>query len=244
MKYNIFTVLNEGYAPFGKLLVSSIFDKIDMEKLGEIIICDTGISEETREYFSLFPKVRVVDAGFKTVHDKVHDADWKKTVYSKAELLLRELKSYSTFVPTVMMDCDCVGVEDFLNFLDGDYDIGPCLRNQAGRAKGHQASSTHIGSFFVAATGKSIPFIEAWISEIPKISPKIPQESPALSNVCERMGSEIKILNICEREVANIEHYPPDSAKVYHLKSDFLYMTVEKRLSQPRAQYYRNRYLK
>ena len=77
MKYNIFTVLNEGYAPFGKLLVSSIFDKIDMEKLGEIIICDTGISEETREYFSLFPKVRVVDAGFKTVHDKVHDDDWK-----------------------------------------------------------------------------------------------------------------------------------------------------------------------
>jgi len=250
MKYNIFTVLNEGYASFGKLLVSSIFDKIDMDKLGEIIICDTGISEETRKYLSLFPKTKIVPAGFKTEHSRIHDDDWKKTVYSKAKLLLRTIENYDEFVPTVMIDCDCIVVEDFSDILGGDFDVAPCLRNQAGRKVGHQATSTHIGSFFFAATDKSVPFIRAWISEIPKITAtgadgkRTPQESPALSNICERMKTEINIFNICEREIANIEHYPPETAKVYHLKSDFLYLTVEKRISQPRANYYTGRYLR
>lgn len=248
--HNIFTVLNEGYILFGKLLISSIFDKIDLDKIGSIIIGDAGLSEESIKYFNTFPKVEIMDTRLQAEESKkIHDLNWRKIVYSKAELLLKVIENYDKFIPTVMIDADSVIIEDFLPLLEGDFDAAACLRNKIGRTPGHAASSTHIGSFFIANTEKSIPFIKEWIQEIPKIitlsgdNNRIPQESPALSNIFKEYKNKIKIRNIDERIISNIEKNPPHFAKIYHLKSDWLYLTIEKRLLQPRALFFVNRYL-
>ena len=89
-----------------------------------------------------------------------------------------------------------------------------------------------------------------WIDEIPKITTigpdgkRIPQESPALSNTCDVFKKKIKIVDLDERVIANIEGNPPPSARLYHLKSDWQFLTIEKRITQPRAMYYAGRYLK
>jgi hypothetical protein len=148
-----------------------------------------------------------------------------------------------------MIDADSIIREDFLSLLEGDFDIAMCLRNKIGRTPGHTATSSHIGSFFVANTENSIPFIKKWVDEIPKITTigqtglRLPQESPALSNIFEKCKNQIKIRNIDERIVSNIEKNPPDFAKIYHLKSDWFYLTIKKRLLQPKALFFVNRYL-
>lgn len=253
MKYNIVSVLNEAYFPFGQLLVGSIFDKITLEQINKIIIYDTGLSDDSRSYFKNFPQVEIISSGFQTEYGRVHDDHWQKNVYSKAALLLNTLKDYETFIPSVLIDSDCFVVENFLDRIQQEeYDVGACLRSKAGRAKRHQADSSHIGSFFVANTSKSIPFIDDWISylqtaqekqRIGKLHPK-PLESPALSDAIQDWQGKIKLVHYEERLVANVEMTPPEGALIYHLKSDWLYMTIEKRLAQPRARYYTQRYLK
>ena len=249
-KYNIFTVANEGYASFLKMFVGSIFDKVDLDNINKIVIADTGLSDSTLEFLSVFPKLIIQKTNIETKYSKIHDHDWKKNVYSKSKLLLDCISHEDDFVPTIMIDSDCVIIEDFVELIDSiQSDIIPCLRNQAGRTPGHQATSTHIGSFFVAKTEKSIEFIKDWISEIPKITTigpdgkRIPQESPALSNICNKYKDKIDIYDLDERIIANIEHDPPDFAKIYHLKSDWMFLTVDRRISQPRVSYYKRRYL-
>ena len=46
MKYNIFTVANEGYSSFLKMFVGSIYDKVDYENINKIIIADTGYQKK------------------------------------------------------------------------------------------------------------------------------------------------------------------------------------------------------
>ena len=241
MKYNIFTVANEGYSKFLKLFINSIFDKVDLENIEQIIVADTGLSEKTKSHILQFPKVEIMSTDIDSEYSKIHDENWKKNVYSKARLMLQNIESRDAFIPTIMIDSDCIVVEDFTSTLDTQADIIPCLRNQAGRTPGHQATSTHIGSFFVANTERCIDFLKFWIDEIPKIKTigpdgkRIPQESPALSNACKQFRDKINIVDLDERIIANIESRPPEFAKIYHLKSDWQFLTVEKRIGQPRA---------
>lgn len=250
IRYNIFTVANEGYSPFLKMFVGSIFDKLDFDRINEIVIADTGLSQDTLDYLKSYPNVRIQSTAISTKYSNIHDIDWKKNVYSKSRLLLECIQYYDDFIPTIMIDSDCVVIEDFLDLVDEvDSDIIPCLRNSAGRSPGHQATSSHIGSFFVAKKPPCIRFIEDWIVEIPKITTigpdgkRIPQESPALSNICDKYRNEIVIKDLDERIVANIEHNPPEFAKIYHLKSDWLFLTIDRRINQPRVSFYKTRYL-
>ena len=38
MKYNILTVINEGYAQFGKLFINSLFENIDLKNVEKIYV--------------------------------------------------------------------------------------------------------------------------------------------------------------------------------------------------------------
>jgi len=231
------------------MLISSVFDKVNLSKINKIIVADTGLSKHTKDYILCFPKVEIMETNLSTEYSQIHDFNWKANVYSKAKFLLKSIELEKKFIPTIMIDVDCVVVEDFIDEIDKTDDVIACLRNQAGRTPGHQATSTHIGSFFVANTEKCLPFLKEWIEEIPKITTigpdgkRIPQESPALSNTCFKYKNEINIYNIDERVVANIELNPPKFAKIYHLKSDWLFLTIEKRINQPRVAFYKNRYL-
>lgn len=249
-KYNIFTVSNEGYSPFLKMLLGSIVDKVDLERINKIIVADTGLSENTKNYIRQFPKLEIYNTNVSTHYSRIHDDDWKKNVYSKAKFLLGSIEAEPQFTSTIMIDVDCIIVGDFIELLDENADVIACLRNQAGRTPGHQATSSHIGSFFVVNKENCKEFMKYWIDEIPKITTigpdgkRIPQESPALSNACDIFKKKIRIVDLDERVIANIEGDPPPFARLYHLKSDWQFPTIEKRITQPRAMYYAGRYLR
>ena len=52
--YNIFFSLNHSYFPYGKILLRSIFNTVNLDKVNMIIIADTGLKKEDK-HFIFFP---------------------------------------------------------------------------------------------------------------------------------------------------------------------------------------------
>ena len=88
MKYNILTVINEGYAQFGKLFINSLFENIDLKNVEKIYVYDTGLSEDTVRYFNYFPKVVVMATGADFKSTGIHDEGWASNTYSLFILLI------------------------------------------------------------------------------------------------------------------------------------------------------------
>ena len=251
MKYNIFTVLNEGYEKFGILFVSSIIDKLDLDLIDNIFVYDTGLTTETKNKLKIFEKVKIVDSGLDSGNDtSVHSVTWQKNVYSKAKLLKHCVENQEIFYPTVMVDVDCIFIREFFDLVDVTKDAILCKRSMRGRVQGHQATSSHIGSFFSInkRTPETMKFLDLWISNIDKVSEKgengsyTPKESPALSLAYDELNSDMNLGELPEPIIANIEITPPHDARIYHLKSDFRFLTIESRVNQPRAIQYSERY--
>ena len=250
-KYNIFTVLNDGYFKFGKVFVHSIIDRLDLDLIDNIFIYDTGLSKESRSELQICEKVQIVSTGIETKHVKIHDKDWEDNVYSKARLLRHCIDNQENFLPTAMIDCDSIFIDEFHDVWDmNSYDIVACLRSSRGRSSDHISTSTHIGSFFAVNNREAAQaFLDFWISEISNIASwdqkgnYVAKESPALSNAIELYRDSLRIGDLQEYIISNIEKTIPSEAKILHLKSDFGLETVDLRLSQPRAAFYTQRYL-
>jgi len=251
MKYNIFTVLNEGYEKFGILFVSSIIDRLDLDNIGSIFVYDTGLSDNTKQKLQIFDKVKIVDSGIETSSDtRVHGLTWQKNVYSKAKLLKHCVENQEEFLPTVMVDVDCIFVQEFFELLNLDEEVTLCKRSLRGRNVGHQATSSHIGSFFSVnkRTAASLDFLSCWIENIDKVSSKgesgtyTPKESPALSLTYDQKKDSMNLGDLPEPVVASVELIPPLNARIYHLKSDYRFLTIEARVNQPRAEQFSTRY--
>lgn len=253
MKYNIFTVLNEGYERFGIIFLSSIVDGLDLEKIDNIFVYDTGLSEETKKKYQIFEKVVIVDSGIQTDADtSVHGETWQKNVYSKAKLLKHCVENQETFYPTVMVDADSIFVKEFFHLVDTNKQVVLCKRSPRGRSEGHISTSSHIGSFFSIneRSEQTMKFMDFWINKIDSSVDKDPitgtymaKESPSLSAAYEEFKNKIDIADLPEPTISNIEKFPPKEAVIYHLKSDAGYMTIDARTLQPRARYYTQRYL-
>jgi len=250
-KYNIFTVLNEGYADFGRMFVYSIFDSLDLNLINNVFLYDTGLEESTKKDLQFCDKIKIVDTGLKTKYSKIHDKDWEDNVYSKARLLRHCINNQENFLPTAMIDCDSIFVREFQDVWNKDHDMVACRRSPRGRAPGHISNSSHIGSFFAVNNRQnSLKFLDSWVLEISNINPKdqnnnyIARESPALSNTIDLYKNDLDIGEISEHVIANIETSPPKEARIFHLKSDYGLTTIESRISQPRSKYYARRYLK
>lgn len=252
MKYNIFTVLNEGYEKFGLLFVSSIIDRLDLDQIGSIFLYDTGLSEVTKSKLMIFDKVVIVDSGIVTdSSDILHSDTWEKNVYSKAKLLKHCIQNQDNFLPTVMIDADSIFVKEFFHLIDLEKDITACKRSHRGRGENHQATSSHIGSFFSVnrLNDATLTFLDTWIAKIDEVSDighmgtYTPKESPALSVAYKELSESVKVSDLPEPIVANIEHLTPDEACILHLKSDFRFKTVQSRVNQSRSAYYAKRYL-
>ena len=256
MKYNIMTVLSDNYLVFGKLFINSLFENIDYSNINKIIIVDTGLSDDSKNYLLDFPKVELVETDDNDTSSKIHDKGWEKKTYSKSTYLLNHIKNSSEFYPTILFDSDVIFYRNFFDILNNqehqDSDVIACERNQIGRTPGHAATSTHIGCFICIKSEKGIPFVEYWINNLMESlnngipSGVLPKESPALSKAIKDFSNNIKITNIDERIIANIETNITDGFddyRVYHLKSDYMYLTVESRVKQPRALPYFQKYL-
>jgi len=256
MKYNVMTVLSDNYLVFGKLFINSIFENIDNNNINKILIVDTGLSEKTKQYMLDFPKVEIIPTMDMQVSTMIHDKAWESKTYSKSTYLLDYVKGIEPFYPTILFDSDVIFYRDFFDILNSeahrDSDVIACMRNQIGRTPGHAATSTHIGCFICIKTLKAIPFVESWIKALTQSltngipTRALPKESPALSEAIKQFSNDIKISNIDERVIANIETSildDFDDQRVYHLKSDFMYLTVESRVRQPRALPYLKKYI-
>tara|TARA_Y100001938_G_C8064252_1_gene419189 strand:+ start:598 stop:1356 length:759 start_codon:yes stop_codon:yes gene_type:complete len=233
VKYNILTVLNESYKAFGELFVTSLFENLDISKINKTYIFDTGLSEDTRNYLSLFPTVQVVDTEIDSQSGEIHDDGWKNSTYSKTRFLMETIVQDG--LPTVMIDSDCIFVYDFYDLLDFDSsDIVVTARNREG-------FSRHIGSFFSAnnASKKTISFISRWIENLEDLQKNTDMkhvESPALSKTVSEMKDELEILEVPENIICCvIPDGPPKNARIYHLKSDYYAKTIPERLQLPHA---------
>jgi len=234
MNYNILTVVNEGYAEFGKLFLTSLFENVDLVNVENILVYDTGLSQETKEFYNSFPKVEIIETGADYSSAAIHDEGWKENTYSKTKYLLESLEKYA--LPTFMIDSDCIFTAAFEELVEWDTDMIACRRNRRG-------FSQHIGSFFGAINVEnSKKFLLKWIENVKTLQETTDMkhcESPALSKTITE-GS-FKIQELPEQVVSAI--WPDQTSLILHLKSDHYATTVEQRLSLPHAAPYRKAYL-
>ena len=234
MKYNILTVCNEDYAPFIKLFVNSMFELVDISNVEKVLIYNTGLSKETIKYLNNFPKVMVVKTDIEAGSSKIHDEGWKKNTYSKTKFLLETLEE--TMTPTIMIDSDCIFVEDFEDLLGFQKDFSVCVRERKG-------FSRYIGSLFAALNvEKSIDFLKKWIVNIDVLQRTTKMkhcESPALVKTVDE--TDFKVQEIEEQVISAV--FPDDSSRIIHLKSDYYAVKVEQRLNLKHAQPFVRRYL-
>jgi hypothetical protein len=233
MRYNLLTVINEGYAQFGKLFLNSLFEHINLSNVEKIYVYDTGLQSETVEYFNYFPKVEVVTTGADFKSSQIHDSGWKANTYSKTKYLLGCLEA--TGLPTLMIDSDCIFVAPFEQLIDKDADVVACSRTRPG-------FSRHIGSFFGAINvEKAQQFLHKWIANIERLQETTDLkhcESPALSKTIEE--EQFMVQELPEQAISAV--FPDASSLIYHLKSDHYAVSIEQRLSLPHAAPFCQRY--
>jgi|TARA_Y100000310_G_scaffold334576_1_gene414689 hypothetical protein len=233
MKYNILTVINEGYAAFGILFLNSLFEFMDLKNVEKILVYDTGLTPDTRNYFSYFPKVEIIATGANYESGAIHDKGWKENTYSKTKYLLESLEK--TNIPTFMIDSDCIFTASFEHLIDFNSDIIVCARAREGFSK-------HIGSFFGAINiEKSRQFLVKWINNVTLLQETTDMkhcESPALSKTISE--ESLSIQELPEQVVSAI--FPDKTSLIYHLKSDHYALTVEKRLALPHSRAFTERY--
>lgn len=235
MQYNILTVLNESYRPFGELFVTSLFENVDLSNVNKTYIFDTGMKDSTKEYLRSFPTIEIVDTGIESQSNEIHDEGWKKSTYSKTSFLLDTL--IKDGLPTVMIDSDCIFIQEFSDLLQlEDKDIVVTARNREG-------FSRHIGSFFSAnnSSKKTLSFVRRWIENLEHLQSNTDMkhvESPALSKTVAEMSKELQILEIPEDIISCVlpDEVPvQDDIRIFHLKSDYYAKTMRDRLMLPWA---------
>ncbi len=235
MKYNILTVLNESYRPFGELFVTSLFENVDISKVNKTYIFDTGMSEETKTYLSLFPTVEVIDTGIESQSGQIHDQGWRDSTYSKTTFLLDTL--IKDGLPTVMVDSDCIFIQNFADLLQFDE------KDIVVTARDRQGFSRHIGSFFAANNSSKnvLLFIRRWIENLEDLRDNTDMkhvESPALSKTVAEMSDEVSILELSEDIVSCVlpeKYLDQSNIRIYHLKSDYYAKTIQERMMLPWA---------
>lgn len=234
MKYSILTVLNEGYASFGKLFINSLFENVNLQNVESILIYDTGLSDSTCAYFNYFPKVEIIRTGANYTSSGIHDQGWQDNTYSKTKYLLEALQDRDT--PILMVDSDCIFVSCFEDLLEWDTDIIACARDREGFSK-------YIGSFFGAINVEnSKEFLRKWIENVAGLRENTDLkhcESPALAKTIQE--EDYRVTEIPEQEISAL--FPDASSRIYHLKSDYYAVTIEQRLALPHAAPFVERYL-
>ena len=234
MKHNILTVANENYREFLMLFINSLFEFGYLQNTETIYVFDTGLSEDTRIYLNHFPKVKVIDSGFTTESQQIHDEGWKKNTYSKTTFLKQILSE--TQIPTFMIDSDSIFVQNFLDLIDTECDIIACRRDRPGFSK-------YIGSFFGAINvEQSLIFIDKWIENINLLQETTDLkhcESPALAKTIAE--NKLQVQELPEQVISAV--FPSDESRILHLKSDHYALTVKDRLNLQHAQPFVQRYL-
>ena len=201
---NFFTVSDSKSHDFARVLVNSMHDNLDMEKVNTIFILTVNWSKEQKECFSKFKKDKLVE-------DPVSgEGNWAAFVRKKTKYL-RALFESNLGHPMILVDVDMAVMKDFLSELDFNCDFIACDRDHMFR------SQRYIGSFFAACAPRALEFIDLWISEIRGGGVAI--ESPALNRAIEKYGQGFNYRGCLEREYGAVgfttyDHSQPDPNRV------------------------------
>jgi len=214
-KINIYTVLNSAYWKFGKIFIDSLYDKVNINNINKIYISNTGLEQSQILYLQSKPEVEIIDSNISTNFEGGTWSDeWHQVVTSKTKVL-KDIIIRDDY-PTVMIDADCLFLDDITNLIDTKYDLQICHRNH---------HIPYLGSFVSINNKSGIGFIDQWIqnikstAKIDKDGHLIARESPALSLTVKEMSGEFKIEDISEFIVsATHKDMLSDNTKIVHFK--------------------------
>ena len=220
MYYNIFTIANSGYFKFCRIFVESLHKNLDLSKINKIFIGDTGLTKNELKYLSMYDKIEVVSTDYVSKDTSLWSEDWLNVVGFKTKLLRELVKKEE--VPIVMIDLDCMFVNDFHDLVFGIFaDENPI---EVCHRKEHPIP--YIGSFVsIGDKEKGINFLDKWIEKIENWG-GVPKESPALSQLCEEV-------NVCELDEKIICAYCDSkemeewAVKIVHFKSRYKFDNFE-----------------
>ena len=226
--YNIFFSLNNSYFPYGKMLLRSIFNTVNLDKVNMIVVADTGLSDEDKEFINNLDKTFILDTKLKTEFNKggTWSEGWQQVVTTKTKFLLQALNKFKT--DTLMLDADCIVVRDFYELLPKKQPIQLCHRGEENK------QVPFLGSYiFVKNDTMSKNFLKQWIYNIENSSSDRAKESPNLGKTYDSLSSEEKrkIVLVGRKYVScyNIEEFKSMSPLPYiiHLKGGSLSKTID-----------------
>ena len=170
MRHSIYTVLNSAYMTFGKIFIQSYFE-YNLDKCDYFFILDAGLNKNDIDWLEQFDKVQIISSDVDTKFENGNtSADWTTTVVAKTYGLREILKTYDV-TPIVMIDSDCLILQEISSLIDTKMDIQICNRPNH--------NTPMLGSY-VSINNPCLEFIDKWIETIPTISTPW-KESPALS---------------------------------------------------------------
>ncbi len=224
MKHSIYTVLNSSYMPFGKIFIQSYL-KYNSDNNEYIYILDSGLSGEDFKWFKQYgDKIRFIKSHIATEFKNGQDsADWTATVVSKTIGLRALIEQIKDVTPIVMIDADCLFLQEISSLIDMDKDIQICNR---------PAHDTPMLGSYVSINKVCMEFLEKWIETIPTINTPW-KESPALSKIYHEFKDKLEIGLIPEEIVSC---YKPNKitsdVKIVHFKSSATHATIEESIQK------------
>ena len=215
IKHSVYTVLNSAYMTFGKIFIKSYFEHNDCEYF---FILDAGLNESDKKYLKTFDKVQILGSDVSTSFKNGNTSeDWTKTVVAKTFGLREILKTYDV-TPLIMIDSDCLVLQNLSSLIDKTKDLQICHR------KNHVTPM--LGSY-VCFNKPNLEFLNRWIDTIPTISTPW-KESPALGKVYNEFKDKLNIGLIDEKIVSCINKSDlNDNVKIVHFKSGTAHKTIE-----------------
>lgn len=224
MKYNILTTSDKSYFPHLQILVNSILDKCDLDKINNLYIIDNGLEEKQIDYLkSKSPILNIITTGIQTnFKGGTWGEDWQKNVKGKTLHLLDLVSKIKE--PLLMLDADMMVTKDLYTLLEHGGDIQVCVR------PGN--SVKYIGSYFFSInTTFSLPLIKEWAETTQNSSGKGAHESPALTRTVEKYKTKLNIVEI-EQDIVNRINFPPlEKTMIVHFKGSALYNSFEEQFN-------------
>ena len=217
IKHSVYTVLNSAYITFGKIFIQSYFEH-NLDSCNYLFILDAGLNKSDIKWLSQFNKIQIIGSDITTSFKNGNTSeDWTKTVVAKTYGLREILNTYNV-TPLVMIDSDCLILQEISSLIDMNKDIQICNRPN------HQTPM--LGSY-VSINNPSSEFLDKWIQTIPTISTPW-KESPALSKVYLEYKDKLNIGLIPEHIVSCYEKNKiTDDVKIVHFKSGAAHKTIE-----------------
>lgn len=222
INHSVYTVLNSAYMTFGKIFVKSYF-KYNNNDCQYFFILDAGLTNLDKKWLQKFDKVRIIGSNISTSFKNGNtSADWTKTVVAKT-YGLREIITNYNLTPIIMIDSDCLVLQNLSSIINKNKDIQICHR------KNHVTPM--LGSY-VCFNKPNLEFLNKWIDTIPSI-PTPWKESPALGKVYNEFKDKLSIDLIDERIVSCIHKKDVnDDVKIVHFKSGTAHKTIEEAIEK------------